>query len=98
MELVYLVSAIEDISWVKHYYERVFPAGAAQGRAHIKATEALIMENPYIGRPVENFERVREFSVNRTPFSFIYRVADKQIEVLRVLDKRSVDADILRGA
>ena len=37
---------------------------------------------------VEGMAGIREFPIPRTPFSFIYRVVDDRIEVLRVRDQR----------
>jgi plasmid stabilization system protein ParE len=91
MRLVYLPSARSDLRWLRHYYVRVFPEGAATARAHILATERLILDNPHIGRPTHRPE-VRRLQVARTPFFLLYRVAADRIEVLRLIDSRSFDS------
>ena len=88
MKLVFLPSARSDLAWMRVYYARVFPDGARQAARQYTRTCGLLRENPLIGHPVEDSERIREFSIPRTPFSFIYRVADDRIEVLRVWDQR----------
>ena len=45
MRIVYRASAARDVQWLRHYYQRVFPAGAAKAAQHIRATERLILDN-----------------------------------------------------
>lgn len=56
--------------------------------ATIVATENMIMENPYIGRPYKHCDDIRYIALARSPFAFIYRINDNEIEVLRVWDWR----------
>jgi plasmid stabilization system protein ParE len=91
MRLVYLPSAARDLLWLRHYYERVFPQGAAAARARILAMERLILDNPYIGRPTHRAD-VRRLGVTRTPFFVLYRPTPERIEILRVIDGRSFDS------
>ena len=53
-----------------------------------RKTCALILKKPAIGRPVEDMTGVREFTVPRIPFSFIYRVVGDRVEKLRIWDQR----------
>ena len=46
MRLVYLPWTRSDLRWLRHYYTRVFPEGAAAARARILAMERLILDNP----------------------------------------------------
>ena len=70
------------------YYARIFPEGAKRmAERYLRALDVL-QENPLIGHPVIGMRSVREFAIPRTPFSFIYRVAENRIEVLRVWDQR----------
>ena len=73
---------------MRAYYAHIFPDGAKRAADQYRRTCGVIRENPLTGRPVEEMEDVREFSIPRTPFSFIYRVVDERIEVLRVWDQR----------
>ena len=88
MELVFLPSTQADLAWMRTYYTRVFPEGARQAAAQYARTRNLLLQNPLIGHAVEDGEGIREFSIPRMPFSFIYRVVDDRIEVLRVWDER----------
>ena len=90
MQLVFLPSTRSDLLWMRTYYAHIFPDGAKRAAAQYDRTCGVIRENPLVGRPVEEeeMEGVREFSIPRTPFSFIYRVVDDRIEVLRVWDQR----------
>ena len=91
MRIVYLASAARDVQWLRHYYQRVFPVGAAKAAQHIRATERLILDNPYAGRPTPRPE-VRRVTVARTPFFLLYRLREDRIEILRVIDGRSFDS------
>ena len=69
------------------YYEDIFPEGLRRAQTQFHATELLLAENPYIGYPTHR-EGVREFSVPKIPFSYIYRIEQDRIEVLRIWDER----------
>ncbi len=88
MRLVFLPLTRADLAWMRNYYARIFPDGARQATdRYFGACEAL-RGRPHVGRPVERMPGVRELLVSRTPFSFLYRVVDDRIEVLRVWDQR----------
>lgn len=88
MKLVFLPSTRSDLLWMRTYYADIFPHGARCAAEQYVRASGVIRNNPLIGRSVEEMEGVREFSIPRTPFSFIYRVIDDRIEVLRVWDQR----------
>ena len=88
MNLVFLPSTLSDLSWMRTYYTSVFPPGAKRAAEHFRMTCSVIRENPLVGHPVEDMPGVREFAIQRTPFSVIYRVIDNRIEVLRIWDQR----------
>lgn len=90
MRLVYLRTALRDLVWMRDYYERVFPEGAANAREAVLRMEALVMDNPFVGRATHRPE-VRKLPITRTPFFVFYRSTSERIEVLRVIDGRSVD-------
>lgn len=75
--------------WFRAYYARVFPAGKAGAQSQLRRVLTLIAEHPEVGHRVEDFTSALEYPMTRTPFSVIYRIMDKEIEVLRVLDQRS---------
>lgn len=88
MKIVFLESTAQDIQWFHFYYRSVFPAGSAKARDTMKAIQATLAVNPYIGHPSDTRKTVREFSIPRTPFVVVYRVMPTQIEVLRLWDTR----------
>ena len=88
MNLVFLPSTRTDLLWMRTYYARVFPGGAKRATEQYHRASRVVRGNPLVGHPVEGMAGVREFPIPRTPFSFIYRVADNRIEVLRVWDQR----------
>ena len=91
MRLVYLPSTRGDLLWLRHYYARVFPAGAAAARTRMLAMERLILDNPHLGRPTHR-AGVRRLQITRTPFFLLYRTTADRIEILRVIDGRSFDS------
>ena len=58
MRLVYLPSTRGDLLWLRHYYARVFPAGAAAARTRMLAMERLILDLQAAGArgPIDNLE------------------------------------------
>ena len=88
MKLVFLPSTRSDLLWMRTYYTHVFPDGARRAAEQYVRASGVVRNNPLAGRSIEEMEGVREFSIPRTPFSFIYRVAGDRIEVLRVWDQR----------
>ena len=87
MNIVYLESSRDDLLWMRHYYESVFPEGRSRAQKQFHAVENLLLANPFIGHETHRKD-VREFLIPKTPFSFIYRVRPVRIEVLRVWDER----------
>ena len=88
MKLVFLPSTRADLAWMRNDYTRVFPEGARRAAAQYVRTRNLLHQNPLIGHVVEDIEGIREYSIPRMPFSFIYRVVEDRIEILRVWDQR----------
>lgn len=89
MKVIYLAHALRDMNWVRRYYSQVFPAGRSSARLRLRKTELLISENPMVGHPSENMNGAREFHISRTPFTFLYRVTNDNIEIMRVVDSRA---------
>ena len=88
MKLVFLPSTRSDLAWMRAYYTRVFPDGARRAAGQYRRACAIVRDSPLVGHVVEDIPDVRELSIPRTPFSFIYRVVEDRIEVLRVWDQR----------
>ena len=88
MKLVFLPTTRADLLWMRQYYARVFPGGAKRAAdQYIRATR-VVRGNPLVRHLDEGMAGVREFPIPRTPFSFIYRVMDDRVEVLRGWDQR----------
>lgn len=97
MKLVFLPPTRADLAWMRTYYTRIFSDGARRAaEAYVGACD-LVRDHPAIGRPVVGMAGIRELLIPRTPFSFIYRVTEDQIEVLRVWDQRG-DRQRLRSS
>jgi plasmid stabilization system protein ParE len=88
MRVVYVRSALPDLSWFRAYYEAIFPEGARNALLQRRAIERLLRENPFVGRVVQEDTNTRVFPISRTPFIVVYRVMGDRIEVLRLWDGR----------
>ena len=89
MKIKFLESSARDIDWMRRYYRSVFVEGSKNAqKQYLSAMKALSM-NAFIGHPSERVDGAREYHIPRTPFTFVYRVKDETIEVLRLLDGRS---------
>ena len=93
MRVVYLRSATGDLRWLRSYYGRVFPEGAAKAREAVRRMEDLVAGNPFIGT-VTHRPEVRRLRIAHTPFFVLYRPTPERVEVLRVIDSRSLDSMI----
>lgn len=87
MKIVILQSAEADLRWYRRYYETVFPEGRKYGRLRYVAATRVLCENPFAGQPFQN-NTSRKFSITGTPFHFVYRVVETQIQVLQIRDGR----------
>lgn len=88
MKIVFRSETKSDLLWMSQYYESVFPEGKDRFKAQYKLFLKLLKENPWIGTVFEETE-ARLLTISKTPFTFVYRVRDHQIEILRILDQRS---------
>lgn len=79
---------------MRYYYENIFLEGLIKAQKQFHSTELLLSENPYIGHPTHR-KGVREFSIPRIPFSYIYRIQQDRIEILRIWDERQDRANIV---
>lgn len=89
MKIIYFPRALDDMAWVRRYYSRIFPEGNSRARAQLRRTETIVREQSNIGHPSERVEGAREFHIQKTPFTFLYRPFPDRIEILRVIDERS---------
>ncbi len=86
MKIVFPSSTVPNLRWFKAYYVSVFSEDKINADRQFLAVQTLLKANPAIGHPSDNVDGAREFHVLRTPFTFIYRVRQDRIEVLRILD------------
>ena len=94
MRLIFLDDALNDLLWMRRYYSQIFPAGNHNAKKQYGACKTLLKENPYIGHPA-HFKNIREYSIPRIPFSFIYEIKQDHIEIHRIWDERQ-DRDELK--
>jgi hypothetical protein len=90
MRVVYLDSTREDLLWMRHYCEVIFPEGLKKAQDQFYSVEKLLLVNPFMGHKTHQKD-VFEFSIPKKLFSYIYTVRPKQIAILRVWDARQRD-------
>jgi len=88
MQLVYLPGSESDMRRLRQYYDQVFSDGLQAARQHIYATESALLANPYLGRKSSDNTDVRSLHISRTPFVFVYRITQDEIQILKVWDTR----------
>jgi plasmid stabilization system protein ParE len=89
MNIIFRSSTRSDLKWFRKYYTYVFPEGERRAKNHYLQTYKTLLDYPQVGSFVSNCEPVRELSIPRTPFSFVYYITEKEIVIIRVLDSRS---------
>lgn len=94
MIIRYLPSAQADLVWFSKYYRDRFPQGGKNASKALMAAEILLVAQPEIGAPLEDFDACGKLRVQRTPFSLIYRLNRPAIDVLRVWDSRQEKLDL----
>jgi hypothetical protein len=90
MKFVYLESCKEDLKWIRKYYQQVFPEGDQAAVHNFKIAKNLITSQNFVGVEFGFGQNVRKLKIAKTPFSMIYRIKKDRIEVLRVLDERTL--------
>ena len=89
LRIVFRASAVADLKWFRRYYRAVFREGEKNAKHHYVQTFRLLQEHPLAGRSLGPETPMRELSIPRTPFSFVYYVAVDEIMIIRVLDGRA---------
>ncbi len=87
MKITLSDQAKQDMKWWRSYYKKTFPQGKANAAAHLSKAVELLQLNPLMGRAVEG-HNLRRYPIHRTPFAFIYRATDNEIQIARVWDGR----------
>ncbi len=89
MKIIFLPSALDDLEWMKRYYQTIFPAGKPQAARRYRNALAVIRDNPRAGAPSEVVDSLREYVIPNTPFTLIYQLTETEIRILHVKDQRS---------
>jgi plasmid stabilization system protein ParE len=88
-KIVLLKSAIVDLQWMRVYHETYFPEGLASAQTRFEKCFRLSGAFPKMGRVAGKLPRGR-FSVPKLPFTIVYQQRDDEIEIIRILDQRSL--------
>jgi plasmid stabilization system protein ParE len=80
----------EDLLWFREYYKEHFPQGGENALERYTQALDLLREHPLAGHPSRYVDGLRDLSVAKTPFVFIYEVDmhEKIITIWMVYDTR----------
>ena len=95
MRLVFLVTAIEDMTAIRSFIAEDNPEAAKKVAARLKEIINSLAQLPNLGKPGRVFG-TRELVIphlGKTAYFVVYRVKNKRIEILRVLHgARDIDS------
>jgi len=90
MKITFLPSALDDLEWMKRYYQAVFPAGKPLAAKRYRSALAVLRNNPKAGAPSEVVDSLREHPIPNTSFSLIYQLTKTEIRIFHVKGQRSI--------
>lgn len=88
MKLFYLETSEPGLRWLKGYYRQNPQLNLENAAQFIKRAEQVLLEFPEAGKMYEDFEKVREYKIQGTAFSFLYTVSRKTVWIIDVRDQR----------
>ncbi len=95
MRLVFLVTAVEDMTGIRSFIAEDNPEAARKVAARLKEIIKSLEKMPNLGKPGRVFG-TRELitpHLGKTTYLVVYRVKNKRIEILRVLHgARDIDS------
>jgi len=83
--LIWTLSARDDVIRLREFIEPLNPEAARKAAENLKKAASLLIENPYIGKPLERREdRELIVPVGRRGYVIRYRVVGDEIIILRI--------------
>lgn len=80
-----LTFARNDLSQLRDHYRVTLPAAHRVGQTHFSEAVAVLKRNPLAGVPLGTMRGVRMLAMRYVPFVLVYRLAGREIDLLRVL-------------
>jgi hypothetical protein len=84
----YLETAAHGLSWMRKYYKDNPQLNLIAASASLKQAERVLTDFPLSGETYEDYERVREYHLQGTPFSLLYSVSGETIWIIDIRDMR----------
>ena len=88
MRLRYMPTSEPGLRWMRSYYRSHPQLNLKAVSAALRTVERTISDYPESAARFENFDRVREYHIPRTPFSLLYTVVSDEVLVIDVRDTR----------
>lgn len=96
MKVVYLATAQPGLRWMKRYYREHPQLNDDRVYANFDAAIERLRSEPFAGHVFEDFDRVRELRISKSPFSILYTHQADTIYIIDVRDQRGLrSADAL---
>ena len=88
MKLAYLRTSEAGLRWMRTYYRRNPQLDVRRAANSLRIAETILCEHPAAGRRFEDFEDVREYLLQGTPFSLLYTLAQDTVWIIDIRDQR----------
>ena len=85
-ELIWDYGAVDDLSKIREFIEPHNKKAALNAAQRIIKSVNLLLDNPYLGRPLEDIPEFNEFFIpfGQRGYVMRYRVENKKIIILRI--------------
>lgn len=89
-ELIWEPGTVDDLSRLREFIQPHNPKAAAKAARRIIESANLLVDSPYLGRPVENMPEFNQLFIpfGKNGYVLRYRVEGKKIVILRIWHAR----------
>lgn len=89
-ELIWEPGAVDDLSRLREFIQPHNSKAAANATRRIIESANLLLDNPYLGHPIDNMPAFNKLFIpfGKNGYTLRYRIEDKKIVVLRIWHAR----------
>ncbi len=89
-ELIWEPGAVDDLSRLREFIQPHNPKAAAKAARRIIESANLLLDNPYLGHPIENMSAFNQLFIpfGKNGYILCYRIEGKKIVILRIWHAR----------
>ena len=85
MDVVWRRSAVNDLEAIQQFIAEENPGAAARVYLRIRAATSRLADYPDLGR-AGRVDRTRELVLGGLPYIVVYRIVDRQVRILAIVD------------